>query len=285
MNLAYKSEAGRAAVTAAYAEVLARWPVPCEQIRVPTRQGETFVIACGPQDAPPVVLCHGAQTNAASWMLDAAAWSARFRVYAIDMIGEAGLSAPVRPPLDTDDHALWLDDVLTGLAVERAAFVGVSLGGWLALDYAIRRPGRVNALVLIAPAGVGRQINFLAKTWPLLLLGSWGQRKMREMVLGPPPTDLTPEQARLGAFMLLVIRHVRPRIVKIPLATDAALTALSMPILAILGDRDALIDTAEARRRLAAGRPDARIVWLEGVGHFIRGQTALIGDFLKVAAT
>jgi len=285
MNAAFRSEAGRLAVAAAYADLLAHWPVACEQIRVPTREGETFVIACGPADAPPLVLCHGAQANAAIWMVDAAAWSARFRVYAIDMIGEPGLSADSRPPLETDAHALWMDDVLGGLGVDSAAFVGVSLGGWLALDYAIRRPGRVVALALIAPAGIGRQINFLAKTWPLLLLGSWGRRKMRELVLGPAPTHLTAEEMRLGAFMLLTMSHVRPRIVTIPLASDAALRALSMPVLAVLGDRDALIDTAEIRSRLADCRPDARIVWLSGVGHFIRGQTALIGAFLGEVAS
>lgn len=285
MNAAFRSEAGRLAVAAAYADLLAHWPVACEQIRVPTREGETFVIACGPADAPPLVLCHGAQANAAIWMVDAAAWSARFRVFAIDMIGEPGLSAASRPPLETDAHALWMDDVLGGLGVDSAAFVGVSLGGWLALDYATRRPGRVAALALIAPAGIGRQINFLAKAWPLLLLGSWGRRRMREMVLGPAPTDLTAEETRLGAFMLLTMSHVRPRIVTIPLASDAALRALSMPVLAVLGDRDALIDTAEVRSRLADCRPDARIVWLPGVGHFIRGQTALIGAFLVEVAS
>ena len=90
-------------------------------------------------------------------MFDAAVWSSRFRVYAIDMIGDAGLSAPSRPPLAGDAHALWLDDVLAGLSVASASFVGMSLGGWLTLDYASPRPGRVERLALICPAGIGRQ--------------------------------------------------------------------------------------------------------------------------------
>lgn len=283
MSVAYKTEAGRAAVEAAYAQVLTRWPVPHEEFRLPTREGETFVIASGPRDAPPVVLCHGAQANAASWMLDIAAWALRFRVYAIDMIGEAGLSAQSRPPLDSEAHALWLDDVLAGLGVERAAFVGVSLGGWLALDYAVRRPGKVRALALNAPAGIGRQLNFLAKAWPLLLLGPWGQRRLMRLVLGEAPAVATPEQARYGDFMSLVMRHVRPRVVKIPQAADAELRALRAPLMVLLGARDVLLDSADTRRRLQDCRPDAEIVWLEAEGHFIRDQSGRIAAFLEGA--
>ncbi len=185
----FRSEAAAEAVAGKYREVLELWPVPRTELTVPTRQGETFVVACGPEDAPPVVLLHGAQANAAGWMFDAALWSRSFRLYAVDMIGEAGLSAAVRPPLKDDSHALWLDDVLRGLGLSSAAFVGTSLGGWLALDYASRRAGAVERLALIGPAGIGRQKNFLLKAAPLLLLGRWGKRRMRQMVFGPRLAD------------------------------------------------------------------------------------------------
>lgn len=73
------------------------------------------------------------------------------------MIGEAGLSAPSRPPLASDAYALWLDDLLRSLGLDRVSIVGVSLGGWLALDYATRRPERIERLAVLCPAGVGRQ--------------------------------------------------------------------------------------------------------------------------------
>ncbi len=161
MSAIYRSAAAAEVVGAAYRSVLDGWPVPHQELRLPTREGETFVVACGAEDAPPLILLHGAQANAASWMFDAIAWSQAFRVFAIDVIGEAGFSAPSRPDLSTDAHAGWLDDVLSGLGVTRAAFVGVSLGGWLALDYATRRPGRVERLALLCPAGIGRQKNVL----------------------------------------------------------------------------------------------------------------------------
>jgi pimeloyl-ACP methyl ester carboxylesterase len=280
MSAIFKSEAGAAEVMARYREVLDGWPAPSEQRRLPTREGETFVVACGPADAPPLILLHGAQSNVASWMFDAAVWSSRFRVYAIDMIGDAGFSAPARPPLDGDAHALWLDDVLAGLEVDRAAFVGLSLGGWLALDYATRRPARVERLALICPAGIGRQKNFLLKAAPLMLLGPWGMRRVREMVFGPAPKQL-PEAVRpLMELMGLIGREFRPRVVKIPVISDAGLAELAMPVLAIVGGRDVLIDSAQTRDRLTRHAPRAEVVFLPEGRHFLPGQTARVAAFL-----
>ena len=48
MSGIYKSEEGARRVQDRYRELLARWPIHCEQRHVPTAQGETFVVACGP---------------------------------------------------------------------------------------------------------------------------------------------------------------------------------------------------------------------------------------------
>ena len=97
MKSIYKSAEGERAVGERYLTILKHWPVPNEQLRVPTREGGTFVVACGAENAPPLLLLHGAMANSAMWMGEVAAWAARFRVYAVDLIGEAGLSAPSRP--------------------------------------------------------------------------------------------------------------------------------------------------------------------------------------------
>jgi pimeloyl-ACP methyl ester carboxylesterase len=276
----FKTPEGAEQVMALYRRVLDGWPVPSEQRRLPTREGETFVVACGPLDGPPLILLHGAQSNAASWMFDAAAWSNRFRIYAVDMIGDAGFSAPSRPPLASDAYALWLDDVLAGLGVTRAAFVGLSLGGWLALDYATRRPGRVERLALICPAGIGRQKNFLLKAASLMLLGPWGMRKAREMVFGPAPKQLPAIVRPLIELMGLIGREFRPRVVKIPVISDSGLAGLTVPVLAVVGGRDVLIDSAETRDRLRRHAPHAEVAFLPEGRHFLPGQTARVGAFL-----
>lgn len=60
----FKTEAGGREILRRYEQNLAHWPVPAEQLRVPTREGDTFVLVCGPEDAPPLLLLHGSGSNA-----------------------------------------------------------------------------------------------------------------------------------------------------------------------------------------------------------------------------
>ena len=77
------------------------------------------------------------------------AWRSRFASYAVDVIGEPGAQPRRRGRvLRSDAYATWLTEVVGGLGLERFALGGISLGGWLALDYAWRRPETVDRLVL-----------------------------------------------------------------------------------------------------------------------------------------
>lgn len=281
----YRSAEAAETVEAQYKRVLERWPVPKTELYVPTRQGSTFVVACGPETAPPVVLLHGSLANSSAWVPDVALWSTKFRLLAIDMIGEAGFSARVRPDLAGDAHALWLDDVFEGLGLgsgrARVAIVGTSLGGWLALDYASRRPTAVRALALICPAGIGRQKNFLLKVLPLLLLGSWGKQRMWELVFGPAPKVLPQDMQPLAEMMESVGRAVKPRVVRIPRLTDAQLRELGMPILTIIGGRDVLLDSRDTRDRLQRTVPRAKICFIEEGYHFLPDLAPRVMEFLE----
>jgi len=280
----YRSKEAAWAVEAQYRRVLDRWPVAKAELHLQTRQGSTFVLASGPEAAPPVLLLHGSQANSAAWLPDITLWSTRFRVFAIDMIGEPGFSARVRPELAGDAHALWLDDVLQGLELERAAIVGTSLGGWLALDYASRRLAAVQALALICPAGIGRQKNFLLRAMALLLLGPWGKRKVRELVFGPAPKILPEAFEPIAELMNTLPRAIKPRVVRIPRLTDAQLRELTVPVLAIIGGRDALLDSRDTRARLQLAVQHAEICFIENGYHFLPDQASRVMDFLERSA-
>jgi pimeloyl-ACP methyl ester carboxylesterase len=281
MTVIWDSPAGQQAVLERYRAFLGHWPVPSQQLRVPTRQGETFAVACGPPQAPPVVLLHGAGANTVMWAADASAWAATRRVYAIDVIGEPGLSAPSRPPLASDAYAGWLDDVLDNLGADRAALVGVSLGGWLALDYAIRRTGRVERVAVLAPGGTGRQkYGAVAASLALMPLGDRGRRLALRLALGPAPAPATPAARAFADYALLIQQHYRPRRDRLPVFSDAQLRTLTMPLLAIVGARDSILDSRQTARRLRRLLPEADVALLPDAGHLLLGQTQRIGQFL-----
>jgi pimeloyl-ACP methyl ester carboxylesterase len=282
MNRIYKSAEGERLIRERYLAFLKHWPVPNQPIRIPTNQGETFVVAAGAEADPPLLLLHGGAANSTMWMGDIRAFASSFRVYALDLIGEPGLSAPSRPPLSSEAYALWLDEVLRGLSVTHTAIVGVSLGGWLALDYATRRPQRVEKVAVLCPAGIGRQkVGIVFETIALRMCGAWGKRKLAERILGRPPANPSPAVKAFIDFVALIHQHFRPRMVKLPVFSDEALGRLGIPLLAIVGARDVLLDSRQTRSRLERLVPQAEVIWLPEAGHLIPGQTGKILAFLQ----
>jgi pimeloyl-ACP methyl ester carboxylesterase len=267
----YRTVEGGRIVRDRYRALLDRWPVESERLTVATRAGDTFVLASGPADAPPVVALHGSGSNALTWMADIATWVPELRVYAVDVIGEPGLSASSRPPLDSPQPSKWLDDVLAGLGLTSTALLGMSLGGLLAVDYATRRPDRVSRLALLAPGGIGRRkTGWLVRALPFLFLGDWGRRRIARAVAGGAAEDL----------LVATFKHFRPRLA-IPVFDDDALRRLTMPTLAIVGDRDVMIDSRETARRLAETVPHADVRLLPDAGHHITGQALPLLEFLR----
>lgn len=279
MTGVYRSAAGRDVVQRRYREILERWPIPAEHRTITTRHGDTFVVSVGNPDAPPVVVLHGSGTNSSIWLPDATQWSGTRRVHLVDILGEAGLSAETRPPLESGCHAEWLDDVLDGIASDRAAFVGASLGGWIALDYVIRRPRRVERLALLAPGGVGGQrYGPLVGAFALMALGR--RHAAMRFVLGDAPG-----LDELIEFMVLIQTHHRPRRDRLPVFTDEQLRGIEVPVLAVVGGRDRMLDSHATARRLREAVPTAVVVEHPGAGHALTGDGGRIAEFLADGAT
>jgi pimeloyl-ACP methyl ester carboxylesterase len=231
------------------------------------------------------VLLHGSGSNSAQWLSRISDLATHFRVHAIDMIGEPGLSAPSRPALGSDKYALWLDAVLEFLGLERVRIMAVSLGGWLALDYATRRPNKVERLALSCPVGVGRQRKgFLLKAILLNPLGDWGRRKSMTGVLGPGLSAMEPADAAMVIEQtLLVSKNYRYRTGELPVFDDNALRRLTMPVHVLVGQLDVMVDSLETKRRLEAAAPHATVRLLPGIGHFVPVQVAAELEFLTSA--
>lgn len=279
----YRSPAAPLAVAKQYEVLLSEWPVAHTRHHVTTCQGETFVIECGRRDGPALLLIHGGLANSTAWMGDVTTWAPHFHVYAVDVIGEPGLSAPSRPPLDSDEHARWLDDVLDALGLTEVSIVGISLGGWLALDFAVRRSDRVSSLVLIVPGGVGPQRNVLYWAVPLSLLGKWGRRKVAERVFGPLPVEVTDTMRRFSELYDLISREFRPRYVKLPIFTDDQLAGLSMPVMAVVAGRDVILASAPMKRRLEKHVRNLTMHYLPEARHFPGSQAERALEFLTCA--
>ena len=99
-----------------------------------------------------LLLIHGLGTSAKGWQRNIPALSARHRVIALDLPGY-GHSSKGAYPYSMRFHAETAAGLLAALGIERAVWVGHSMGGQIALTAALELPERVEALVLLSTAG------------------------------------------------------------------------------------------------------------------------------------
>src|ERR1700744_4378233 len=271
-------DAAREKFMTAYDQAFALWPQPYDEFDLETATTTTRVHAYRPRaDGPPIVLLMGAGFNASYWYLHVAALAQDGPVYAIDMPGDPNPSvarAPITPP---DACAAWLDQLLGQLGAGQSSagqsgagqpadgpahLVGLSYGGWIAMNQAIRAPPRVASIPLLDPAGLTRldarwwwwfSISGLATLAPMPL-----RRQLARWL--DSPVMLEQELIKL---MWAGSRGFRME-PKFPgVLTDGELRAITVPVLLVTGARSAMLTPAEAQAR---GRlmPDAEVAIVPG---------------------
>ncbi|WP_163861640.1 alpha/beta fold hydrolase [Myxococcus eversor] len=154
MKSAFKGEQAKAVLSRWHEHFRDRLRVPTESRTVKTRIGDTHVLVGGPEDGPEVVVLHGALASSAHVLHELAPLLERFRLHAVDVVGQSVKSADVRPSVSNNEYGEWLRDVLDGLSLQRPHVVGVSWGGFVSIRLAAISPERIDRLALLFPAGV-----------------------------------------------------------------------------------------------------------------------------------
>src|SRR5690349_3285447 len=108
-------------------------------------------------EGPAIVLVHGLAGSSTTWKGVLPELAERFTVIAPDLMGH-GESAKPRGDYSLGAYASGIRDLLVALGVERATFVGHSLGGGVAMQLAYQFPERCERLVLVASGGLGRDV-------------------------------------------------------------------------------------------------------------------------------
>jgi pimeloyl-ACP methyl ester carboxylesterase len=217
-------------------------------------------------DGPPLLYFHGAGTY---WWLPAHDRLAARRRVLLPVHPGFGRS-PAREEIESmDDLVFHALDVLDALRLERVDMVGLSLGGWLAAELAVRHPERLGRLVLVDAAGtrvpgVERPDLFLcppARARELLFADPASELARTVVPDAPPPDRLeTALRGREAAARLLWNPHVQYR------KLTSRLHRVTAPTLIVWGAQDRLLPLAlgEAYQRGIAG---SRLVTLERCGH------------------
>jgi pyruvate dehydrogenase E2 component (dihydrolipoamide acetyltransferase) len=229
------------------------------------------VLDLGGGDAIPVVLVHGFGADLNAWMFTQPALAEARRAVALDLPGHGGSTKLLDKAVDGEGFAADLDRALAVLGIERAHLVGHSMGGEIALVFALWQPDRVASLTLIASAGLGPEINgdFIGG-----FVRAQRRREMQEVL-----SLLVHDPAMVSRAMVEdVLRYKRLDGVQTALEAIAAewfpnggqrvglaatLDGLRMPVQLIWGRDDRIIPVAQAEA--LAGRVPVHI--LDAAGH------------------
>jgi pimeloyl-ACP methyl ester carboxylesterase len=271
-------------------------------LRIPVGPGAVHVERYG-HGGTAVVCVHGFGTCSFLWRAVAPEIAAaRHTAVAIDMLGYGQSDRPLDTEFGIAAQADYLDRAMTALRFQRAAVVGIDLGGAVALRLAALRKERVSHLALInslAPGSVpGADLRALTRNTARFAL-----RVARGGLLGVSSllTPLLEESVADPAHMppRLVARYLAPyvgqdgvnhllalaRAVRAEDLDDIDLGTVRVPALVVRGDSDVWLD-GDVAGRLAAGMPNGQLVRLEGVGRLVPEEapdelTGLLLDFVE----
>jgi pimeloyl-ACP methyl ester carboxylesterase len=260
----FKSTKGEAEYMAAYERGMGLWPVAYEHMDVPGRYGRTHVVATGPEGAPALVLLHADYVSSTMWAANVSDLSRDHRLYAVDVMGQPGKSVPDQPIRNRDDAVAWITEVLGGLNLTRVTLVGMSYGGWLTLNYAIRAPKRLERIVVLSPGACFRpnRPSFYLRVLPAMILPflprrvlferSWRAFSFEENLSDPVVHALN---ERVGQQMYLGFRYFRvwgnwgSQNLKPQVFPDHELNGMHVPTLLLIGQQEVLYDPVAALER------------------------------------
>ena len=178
--------------------------------------------------------------------------SQKYRVYAVDVIGEGNKSCPVKPMQSLDDFLLWFTELIDQLQLDSLSQVGNSYGGFTAAYFAMKLPDRVRKLVLIGPAATIHRMppfyihRFIPKGINLILPKLPGrERVMRRSVdwmhAGLPSDPLWEPLFYREMMFGGLINQVFPRVY-----TKDEFAQIQAPVLLILGDKEVIYNPQSA---------------------------------------
>ncbi|MFA6956315.1 MAG: alpha/beta hydrolase [Thermoanaerobaculia bacterium] len=240
--------------------------IGCEKRSVDGPAGSVTYFTVG--SGPAVVLVHGANDQAGLWRKTIEALKSDHKVVALDLPGH-GESAPAKGPLQFETLMGGLRAVIDKECPDgKVVVVGNSLGGWLAMLWALEHPARTAGVVLENAGGVA--IDYKG---PSLL------PKNREEAAAVTKAVLGPSSPPVPGYVLddLVRRAPKSQVARLagvdvkPWILDDKLTAVTFPVALVWGKDDGIATIAYAEHYQSL-IPNATLTAIPRCGHIPHNQ-------------
>jgi pimeloyl-ACP methyl ester carboxylesterase len=239
----------------------------------------------------PVIFIHGSGLDSASisWESVLGELAGKFRVYAPDLPGY-GQSDKPEAEYSIDFYVQFIEHFLDHLKIKDVCLAGLSMGGAIALSFALKHPQRVKKLVLVSSYGLMQRLPFHSFTvraiksmimeWGYLILRKTKSRLLAKRVL---LSGLICSKEKLSdelveeVFLASQDEHagkaycsfLRSEVISNGLKSNflERLAELAMPTLIVQGTKDKTIPFSCA---ITANKsiPNSKLILLEGCSHW-----------------
>ncbi len=232
----------------------------------------------------PLVVIHGGGDGSRAWLQNAIELSQHYTVYVPDLPG-FGRSQPIDGDYYIPELVEFVDEFSHNLGLKSFHLMGHSLGGGIALSYALRFPQKVTKLVLVSSLCLGREIalwvRFLStkalcrSIGKLVLAALKGVKWVADLILGPPEfvTPLTWTSICLGGSVTTIKGQTTVLI--------SRLSKIMVPTLIVWGAKDPIVPVKQAYNA-AQLIPDCELHVFESAGHSVYKQK--VGEFSQLLA-
>ena len=231
----------------------------------------------GAAPMPALILLHGGAAHAHWWDHLAPIFAPHYRVIALDLRGHGDSSWAIPPAYQIDDYVADVTALIAQLALAPVTLLGHSLGGFIALAYAIAQPQLVRRLIVVDMRArlSSRRYMRLLQALPSPVYQD-EQDLLRRFRLLPADTHASPQllhsiarhSVRPSTARQLQLKSDRAAFTRVPCDLEGQLARLTCPTLFIRG-QDSRYLSARSLAELTQTCPDARGVEIPRAGHHV----------------
>jgi 3-oxoadipate enol-lactonase len=238
--------------------------MPAQDLKI----GDTLVRLSG--QGFPLVFVHGFTTTSEFWREQADEFAKSYRVIRINLPGHGASPAPTARSYRIEDFVQDVERVFRELSVDTAVLIGLSMGGIIAQQFAIKYPHLVKALVLVDTTAHGTGADGTADAF-LAAVDKRGAEKaiqhLSDISFGSSAGPALVEWARQEVIQTPEF-VARAAIRSISDAdTRNSLSRIKQPTLVIAGEEDVVTPTGESEI-LAKGIGNSTLSIIPKAGHF-----------------
>jgi pyruvate dehydrogenase E2 component (dihydrolipoamide acetyltransferase) len=224
-----------------------------------------------------VVFLHGFGGDLSTWLFNQTALAEKMRTIAVDLPGHGG-SSPITGEDVFARIVAAVEAAVAPLASGKIHLIGHSFGGAIAAAIASNQPTRVGSLTLIAPIGLGKEIN---RDFLVDFIAAERRRPLLNVLerLFADPSKITNDMVE-GTLRFKRLEGVEEALTQIAhtIANDTGqlqsigpkLTGLTCPVILIWGDQDQIVPIPQATEIPA----NAKLQLIPGVGHMPQMEAA-----------